>query len=466
MADGYLDQLERLENTITTSTLDFRRNDVYFRSQFRPAALGLAVPPELEHLRAVLGWPRLVVEALEERLTVTGFRTRKSNDPSNEEIGRIWRQNRMGVWSSVAHTEALVQGRSFVCVGPNAKDPKTPVITVESARYMTVEVDPRTDEITAALRLYGADKIEGRSEFAALYLPNETRYYRRDRGAWQQDQPPFVHNLGQVPVFQLTNRMSLADREGTSEIEDVIDLVDMACRTLTNLGAAVETLSYPQNWVLGATDEDFMTADGEPLSEYDVRMGRLQLLANDQAKIQQLSAADLNQFVSVISMLAKQLASVTGLPMHYMGATGETNPSSADAIRSGEARHVKRAERRITAFGSTWTQVMELASKIAGLGVEEIEVQWSDPATPTIAQQADAVVKLVATRSADGRSIIPLEFARRKLGYTPDEIEEMSKLEGDDPLARLLALTGPEQAETAVPGASTPEEQEKPAKEE
>lgn len=461
MADSFAEQVEELEHKITTSTYLFRRNDVYFRSVFRPSALGLAVPPELEHLRAVLGWPRLVVEALEERLTITGFRTRDTKDSTNEELSRIWRKNRLGTWSSVAHTEALVQGRSFVCVGPNAKDPKTPIVTVESARYMTVETDPRTGEITAALRLYGISDTDNRPQFAALYLPDETRYYRRGQAGWTPDVAPFVHDLGQVPVFQLTNRMSLSDKDGTSEIEDVIDLVDMACRTLTNLGAATETLSYPQNWVLGATSEDFMTDDGEPLSEYDVRMGRLQLLANDQAKIQQLSAADLNQFVSVISMLAKQLASVTGLPMHYMGATGETNPSSADAIRSGEARHVKRAERRITAYGAVWEQVMELAAEIAGLDLESVEVQWADPATPTIAQQADAVVKLVSTRTADGRSVIPLEFARRKLGYTPDEIEEMSKLEGDDPLARMLALTGSLEGETQqqAPTTTPPQEQ-------
>lgn len=462
MANTYLDMLEKLEHKIKTSTLDYRRNDTYFRSQFRPSALGLAVPPELEHLRAVLGWPRLVVEALEERLSVTGFRTRKSDDPSNEELSRIWRKNRMDVWASVAHTEALVQGAAYVCVGPNAKDPKTPVITVESARYMTVETDPRTGEIAAALRLYGLNETDNRPEFAALYLPNETRYYRRGEGGWRKDADAFVHNFGEVPVYELTNRMSLTDREGTSEIEDVIDLVDMACRTLTNLGAAVETLSYPQNWVLGADEDDFTTEDGEKLSDYDVRMGRLQLLANDQAKIQQLSAADLNQFVSVISMLAKQLAAVTGLPMHYMGATGEVNPSSADAIRSGEARHVKRAERRIASFGATWTRVMERAARIANLPVDDIEVQWSDPATPTIAQQADAVVKLVATRSADGRSIIPLEFARRRLGYTPDEIEEMAKLEGDDPMARLLAIANqlPEAQQETQPAQQETDNQE------
>lgn len=433
MADKLAERISEMEQRHLLGDHNYRKYETYYNSRFRPEALGLAVPPELEHLKVVLGWPRLIVEALAERLNIIGFRT-APNDPTNNDLERIWRVNNMREWSGVAHKEAFVHGRCFIVVGPNAQDPRNPIITVESCKYMTVDLDPRTGQITAALRLYGASPENRVPMYAALYLPDATHYYKRDGGRWVRDGQPFKHDLGKVPVFQLTNRMSIEHREGISEIEDVIDLVDMACRTLTNLGAAVETLSYPQNWVLGATEDDFLDDDGEYVGpQVDARMGRLQLLMNDQAKVQQLSAADLNQFVSVINMLAKALAAVTGLPVHYLGVTSEANPSSADAIRSSEARHVKRAEDRINAFTNVWAQALETAARFAGLPVETVEVQWADPSTPTVAQQADAVVKLYAAR------LIPLDFARRRLGYTPAEIEQMNQMEGNDPLNRLLA---------------------------
>lgn len=59
-----------------------------------------------------------------------------------------------------------------------------------------------------------------------------------------------------------------------------------------------------------------------------------------------------------------------------------------------------------------------------------LETVWRNPATPTVAQKADAVVKLHA------EGIIPKEQARIDMGYTPAQRTEMRRMD-DEELNRL-----------------------------
>jgi hypothetical protein len=92
------------------------------------------------------------------------------------------------------------------------------------------------------------------------------------------------------------------------------------------------------------------------------------------------------------------------LPPHYTSFVGE-NPTSADAIRSSETQLVKRVERKHTYLGRG------LGGRAApgaphqdgpvGPRSADLETVWRDPSTPTVAQKADAVTKLVSRASSD-----------------------------------------------------------------
>src|SRR5690606_16792788 len=126
-------------------------------------------------------------------------------------------------------------------------------------------------------------------------------------------------------------------------------------------------------------------------------------------------AASLSNFHESINQLARLVASVAGLPPHYLGYSTD-NPASADAIRSSEARLVKRAERKQRAFGGSWEQVMRLVRRFQSGDWDprllRLETVWRDASTPTVAQAADAVAK----KHAEG--IITTRQAREDLGYT------------------------------------------------
>src|SRR5690606_29312158 len=122
----------------------------------------------------------------------------------------------------------------------------------------------------------------------------------------------------------------------------------------------------------------------------------------------------------------KMFTSVTGLPSYYVGAATE-NPASAEAIKSSESRLIRTCERFITGANGTLEEVMRMALFIrTGVWDDEaklMEVSWRDPSTPTRAAVTDAVVKQYQV------GLIPREFARAELGYTPNQRRKMQEEE-------------------------------------
>ena len=87
---------------------------------------------------------------LEERLDVDGFRLSR-DEPADRELWRIWQANRLDEGSQQAHLDALVHGCSYVMVWSSI-DPRTPRISIQTARQSAVERDAMTGEITTALK--------------------------------------------------------------------------------------------------------------------------------------------------------------------------------------------------------------------------------------------------------------------------------------------------------------------------
>lgn len=445
MADE--DILRGLATKLTDHGPRIRRSDAYYDGVKRLQALGLALPPEMRQLQVVVNWPRLVVDSLEERIDLQGFRMFGSDEP-DDRLWSWWQANSLDEESGLGHLEALVQGRGYVTVGFDDDDPETPVITVESARNMAADVDNRTRKVTAALRLYDHDP-GGEARSATLYVPGRTIYWSRDQGRWRVVET-IETGLDVVPVVPMVNKSRLHDRGGRSEMSDVMDLTDAACRALTNLQGAQELLGFPTRYVFGISESDMRDQSGNAVPKWEAYLGRFNAIGDENAKVIQLPGADLRNFTQTVDSYARIVASLTGMPPHYMGlSNGDANPASADAIRSGEARHVKRAERKCRVFGGAWEEVMRLAMLVVDGSIPDeakrMEAFFADPATPTKAQTADAVTKL------HGAGLIPAELAWEDLGWSPERIRRAKELMADDPTAQLVKSLGLDQPQQAAP---------------
>ncbi|CAM5738311.1 putative structural protein - phage associated [Streptomyces badius] len=128
----------------------------------------------------------------------------------------------------------------------------------------------------------------------------------------------------------------------------------------------------------------------------------------------QFAAHDPSGQTKIIHLHARIMSSQFGLPPHMLGYTTD-NPASADAIRSTEAKLVKRSERRIRRFGSRREEAMRFALWVRDGEppdrTRRIETVWRNPATPTVAAQADATVKLVQAGIIPADSDVTLEMA-------------------------------------------------------
>lgn len=395
--------------------------DAYFNGEQLVRDLGISVPPQLKGLHTVIGWPRIGVEALEARLDLEAFRWADGGDSSD--LADIVEANDLLDESSLAHTDALIYGREYLAVGSGdcGTDDCPPLISVESPLDMTLLWDARIRMGTAALRECSPDLLEQAPEdrMIVLYLPDQTvQAVPTASGGWEVVDRD-IHNLGMVPVIRMANRQRTADRVGKSEITpDVMSITDAACRRLMGIEVAAEFFGAPQRYILGASESAFQDAEGNAKSAWETYIGRVLALERDEdgntPEVGQFAAHDPSGQTKIVDLYARIMATQLGLPPHMLGYTSD-NPASADAIRSAEAMLVKKAERRTRRFGAAWQQAMRLALWVRDGEppdkTRRIETVWRNPATPTLAAQTDAAVKLVQAKILPADSDVVLELA-------------------------------------------------------
>ena len=416
---------------------------------------------------------KLVVQAPEQRLLVQGFRVpldpatnameaamegeapEEEAGEADEEAWRIWQANGMDSRSRVAHIEALVMGECPVLVQPDPDDPHTPRITVEDPLQVHVELDPvdsrkrraalkrwTDDDGSTALILYLPDRIEWwrgthTSGAAAGYRAEGPGRFTLAGTTWTLDPlrsgPPKV--AGVVPVVPLVN-MPRVDGTGESEFEAVMPLFDMINKTLLDLVTTMEFTAAPQRWAVGVQlDEDTEVVDDSgnttrvSASPIVQAVNRWNTSDSPDAKFGQFPVADLTPYGSTIDKVVQLIGSITFTPYHFLLNMPSAVPATGEALKSAEVSLVAKAERHQTDFGEGWEEVMRLAFLTAGDAPRATtlsEVIWAPAESRTLAQLADALVKL-------GSLGVPTEKLWELWGFSPQEIERFRAMRLSSP---------------------------------
>lgn len=412
-----------------------------------------------------VNWSALVVDSLEERLDVEGFRLGGSDSP-DEDLVEIWQANDLDEASGEGHISSLVARQAYIWIGPGV-DTDIPLVTVEYPDQVAVEVDPATRRVIAAIKVWSVDEQSDGNEMASLQLP-DGRIVTFEKGKK-------VDEVGQdwakalvqhqtsplVPVVPMLNRPRRGS--GRSELDQIIPLADAVNQTATNMLAAIEHHALPRRWAVNVAEQDFQDDQGKPLPAWKIATGAIWAIprADDdtgvlgeqaQPRVGQFTGADLNNFHGSIRQLATLAASLYGLPPHYLGYASD-NPASADAIRSSEARLVKRAERRQRTFGGAWERAMRIALAVTGRDPSEanrLETVWRDAATPTKAAAFDAAVKGVQS------GLIDVEQGREDVGYSAGQRERMRNRANGDSAQVSNIVAGLRGLDTAGAAGVTP----------
>lgn len=398
--------------------------------------IGLAVPQSMVNVDVVLGWPEIVVDALDERLDWQGW---SSPDGDVSGLMQVFRDNQLGHEFDKAKLDSLVTGVGFIEVTAGDVDAgESPVIAnAVSSMDATFVWDERRNRVASGL----VRKVdEDGALLLTLYLPDVTvSIVYRDGEATVSES---VHERGRCGLVPIMNRRRADETRGKSEITKAIRYyTDHGVRTLLGMEYNRELYTTPQRWFSNVYAEDFGFSDDDTAAEVTARgikasMNRATILepnfdedgqAGPEPKTGQYNAAPPTPYIDQLKMLAQLCSAQSGVPASYFGFSTD-NPPSADAIRAMESRLVKRAERRQSLMNQPLRN--DLAFVIMSIledspadpaFIASLDCVWRDAATPTRAASVDAAGKLVANGILPADSSVLLEM----VGFTPEQIERI-----------------------------------------
>ena len=438
---------------------------LYFAGMQPITNLGIAVPPELHFLRAILGWPEIGVNAINERLGIQGFRF-PSSTSAVDDLSDIWAANNLAEESPLAHLDALVYGRCPIVIGTREGGGQ-PVVTIESPFDMIVHWDSRKRAATSALQTYIDTDPTSEHYFrqrAALYIIGSTIHMVRGEKGWEVvDRDD--HNLPMLPVVQLVNKPRVRHRDGQSEITHAWrNTVDRASRNMVAMEVSREINAAPQRYIIAAAESAFQNADGDAKTAWQTYIGRILALEADEhgnvPTVGTFDAVSPEPFTKLHDLDVRQMSGLTGLPAPYLGILSDGNPASADAIRISDFRLKTRADEKTVGLGGRWQDMNRIAlfirDKQLPPDADRMETDWATTGIPTPAADTDAVTKQIQAKMIPPESDVALE----RVGYSALERERINadrrNARGRQDLAQIIGTLNatpelpPEDAELAA----------------
>jgi hypothetical protein len=445
--EGPVQLIKRLETELTARQVTLQRLQDYHDGKHRLAFSSEKFRQSFGGMFSAFAdnWCQLVVDAVEERLNVEGFR--HGTDPNaDKDAWAIWQRNGLDADSQLAHSESLIKGDSYAIVW--ADDEGQPKVTIESPRDVIVSYKHGDRKCRkAALKRWQDDDGYRATLFTDDFI---YKYKKNDKanGEWvphiDPDEPwPLVNPLGVVPVVALVNRASLVSPYGQSEFMNVIPQQDAVNKLLADMLVASEFIAFPQRYVTGMEiPED---ENGQTRAPFQIAIDKLLIAEDPAAKFGTLSAGDLQNYVTGIETLVQHIASQTRTPPHYFYLGG--NFPSGDAIKSAETGLVAKARRKMRFYGEAWEEVMRLCFKVLDDPRGDItdgETIWGDPEYRSESELADALIK----RSSIG---VPRQQLWEDAGYSQTQISRFHAMEAEDILNNVLNAPLPPVPTTPAP---------------
>lgn len=457
--------------------------------------IDLGVPAQSRFYRDFMkkarsNFAELVVEAVQERMTIQGFRTAiDADDQGDSNAWGIWKANNLGIESSDVHSQMLALGDAYAIVGFD-DDAQQPIITGEDPREVITESDPRNPhKVIAALKLFH-DDVAG-MDLAYLYLPGTVYVAGRQRrakidqqtgnplagpsfsatgwdwldselvtieGALSMDAADFIATgaaqalpealAGLVPVVPFPNKRHRGEFEGHKDLLDRINHTILQRLVITLFQA------FRQRAVQGELPD--LTESGAEI-DYD------KVFAADPGALWQLPAGvelwesqqtDLGGVINAAKADIEMLAAVTRTPIHYL-TPGETAQSAEGASLAREGL-VFKTEDRMTRASVGWTQVMHLAYLMAGdtqrAALASLEPLWTPVERYSLAEKAAA--------SAQAVTALPIETLWEEVWQmTPEQLARAkSQRSTDMVVAQVAAQNAAAQGKTQPPVVEEPPE--------
>lgn len=327
-------------------------------------------------------------------------------------------------------TDMLAVGSAYIIVWVDGMG--RPVVTGESAEQVAVSRDPITGGVTGAVKRWQVVDSAGvlKEEHVIKYGPTRIVHLKRNDTRGKLTFVSAVDNpLGVVPVVPLVNIKRLNDQTGSSVIDSLAPLLDALNKIIVDMLVTSESVARPKRYATGVfleDDEDGFIADEGFTADSEISAGDdspgvespfkdsddLWISEQAEAKFGQLAGADLGGYKTAVDLIIQQIMAVTSLPGHMVGVT-TANPSTAEALRASEVALSSNADSRVRVINRPVEWAVRLLVALdygVSPAVVEVNNQWASTATRSVAQEADAAVKLVS------QEVITADEARSNVG--------------------------------------------------
>lgn len=376
-----------------------------------------------------------VVSAVKDRLKLTALTADEPDAPAGREggaetppngeaetvadvVSAIWRRNRVDSRAGTVHREALTTGDAFVIVGENPEGEVT--LYPNRARLIVArysEDDP--DRMLFAAKFWQLDDKRVR---ATLYYPDRIEKYvtrgKKQGGDYkasefvpyesETEQAAMLNPYDEVPVFHFSCQ---------SELSDVIPVQNALNKTVRDMLIGGEMHALPQRWATGL-EIRFDSQTGRPVNDWTP--GDFWATQKENAQFGQLPAADLKQLQEVKEGYKADIATASGVPLHYFNPQGGNVPSG-EALKTLEFRLTSKVSDHRTNFGASWEACFRYALKVAGREEVELDAVWAETAPRDDTAHQTRVIERM------DKGLISKRQAQREIDYTDEEIERMAR---------------------------------------
>ncbi|HET7030361.1 MAG TPA: phage portal protein [Candidatus Limnocylindrales bacterium] len=469
--------LGRLAGRLASRQTDMKLFDDYYHGRHRETfkirqvlmAFGLRQPLHVNYCA-------VVVDAVNERLGVTGFRFGK-DEAGRAAAWEIWQRSNMDAAFKRGLRIGLAKGEFSLLVWPD--DQGEPRIFVEDGAQVLVATDPSDRRVRRAAikRWYDEDD---RRTYATIYLPDGLYKFQTPTSAqvpspqkgvmpdgfymgggagptqalpssddmtWERrvvdGEPwPLPNPFATVPVIPLPNRPGL-DGSGESEINLVVPIQDAINANVANVMLAGLYGAFRQKWATNVTLEvDPKT--GKSVQPWDVAIDSLMTApppadGTNPVQFGEFGQTELSGYISLHEAYVQAIATITRLPVHYLLGSQGSFPSG-ESLTAAERGLSEKARERAIDDGDPVEEAMRLALRMkasqAGLSnaaaqrylkwaaMTDAEAVWRDPETKPESAHIDALTKLAALG-------VPEQAVWAMIPATPQQVAEWTAMKAE-----------------------------------
>lgn len=398
--------------------------------------------------KARTNFAELVIDAMADRMIVAGFRVGDSNE-DDDDVRRIWKANRLGIWSADVHRDMLGLRAGYVCVQPGQREVE---IVYERPEQAITDHDPaRPDRVRAAMKVY-RDEVQG-MDLAFVHTPGEVTPYARATavvkdgvplpmltvaGGWEQVGETGPTGLPEVPIIPFVNRGGMGEFETHVDLLDRINWVALQRLVITAIQAFKQRATKGD---LPETDEQGKVIDYGEL--FKPGPGALWHLP-EGIELQELGQAELSGILESIKADVRDLGAVTRTPMSML--LPETANQSAEGASFAREGLVFKTEDRIARAGVSWSRVMGLALALDRRmdEVPEVDTQWLPPERQSLAERYAALAQA-------GNDVPWRTKMTRILQFEGDEVDRMAAERAEDLMFTASFVAPPPAAPAPAP---------------